>query len=291
MKIAFKPDRLQKPSFDGSVEAIRLPFDRANEISSKPGIKIVPPIEVDSMSARNRSGALWGISIALALCLHVATAAALMMHWRENNEAVAGMPAIIVDLTSAPAAPAINQTDLPQGPQQDEAKAAPNSVSPPEKVELPPQPDTEPLPVSPPVKPADKPTERPAEKVKEQKQRQASLASAPATARLKSIRASAPAPGAAVHDFDALPNWKSQLVAALERNKGTSNERGIATLAFSIDRRGGVHHARIARSSGSRLLDNETMAMLQRAAPLPPPPPEIAGAEIPIEVPIRYNMH
>jgi len=79
-------------------------------------------------------------------------------------------------------------------------------------------------------------------------------------------------------------------LAALERNKGTSNERGIATLAFSIDRRGGVHHARIARSSGSSLLDNETMAMLERAAPLPPPPPEIAGAEIPIEVPIRYNM-
>jgi len=28
---------------------------------------------------------------------------------------------------------------------------------------------------------------------------------------------------------------------------------------------------------------------VQRAQPLPPPPPEVLGAQIPIVVPIRYN--
>ena len=30
--------------------------------------------------------------------------------------------------------------------------------------------------------------------------------------------------------------------------------------------------------------------MVERAAPLPPPPPELAGTQIAISVPIRYNM-
>jgi periplasmic protein TonB len=43
------------------------------------------------------------------------------------------------------------------------------------------------------------------------------------------------------------------------------------------------------RSSGSSQLDQETLTLPDRAAPLPPPPPDVAGAQIPIEVPIRYN--
>ena len=109
-------------------------------------------------------------------------------------------------------------------------------------------------------------------------------------------RAAAPAPGASSRDSNAVPNWKSLLVATLERNKRypaeaqARGDHGVAELAFSVDRSGRVHHARIVASSGSSLLDRETLAMLERAAPLPPPPPEIAGHEIPIVVPIRYNM-
>ena len=108
--------------------------------------------------------------------------------------------------------------------------------------------------------------------------------------------AAAPMAGANSQNSNALPNWKSQLVAQLERNKRyppeaqSRGEQGIAQLAFSIDRSGGVHNARITRSSGSNALDQATLALVARAAPLPPPPPEIAGSQIPISVPIRYNM-
>jgi len=51
-----------------------------------------------------------------------------------------------------------------------------------------------------------------------------------------------------------------------------------------------VHNARIVRSSGSSLLDEATLQLVERAAPLPPPPAEIAGAQIAIAVPIRYSI-
>ena len=100
-------------------------------------------------------------------------------------------------------------------------------------------------------------------------------------------------PGASSRNSNAVPNWKTQLVAALERQKRYPSEargdQGTAQLAFNVDRQGGVHNARVTRSSGSSVLDHEALALVQRAQPLPPPPPEIPGAQIPIVVPIRYN--
>ena len=82
-------------------------------------------------------------------------------------------------------------------------------------------------------------------------------------------------------------------MARLERYKrypdAARGDHGVAQLAFSVDRSGAVHGARIVRSSGSALLDRAAVELVERAAPMPPPPPEIAGAQIAIVVPIRYN--
>jgi protein TonB len=43
------------------------------------------------------------------------------------------------------------------------------------------------------------------------------------------------------------------------------------------------------QSSGSNILDRETLTLVERAQPLPPPPPEVTGSQIPIVVSIRYN--
>ncbi len=65
-------------------------------------------------------------------------------------------------------------------------------------------------------------------------------------------------------------------------------DRGVVRLAFSVDRSGGVHNARVVSSSGSNVLDRETLAMIERASPLPPPPDAVRGAYIPVVVPIAY---
>jgi periplasmic protein TonB len=88
--------------------------------------------------------------------------------------------------------------------------------------------------------------------------------------------------------------WKSQIVTLLEHNKRypsqarARGEQGVARLAFRIDGDGHLLSSRIVASSGSTVLDAETLALLQRAQPFPPPPPELTGIEL--TVPLRFNI-
>jgi len=231
----------------------------------------------------------WGACIAVAVCIHIAGAVALLARWNDPSDAVANAPVIMIELAPVPVAPDVTPTRLPPGAQQAEAQLEPEQPKPIEKADI--KADL--------AKEAELPEtpSPPIEKPKESKLRQkhASLASAPSTADIRRERAAAPTPGAASRTPNALPNWKSALVARLERYKRyppeaqSRGEYGVAQLAFTVDRSGAVHHARIMHSSGSNILDRETIALAERASPMPPPPAEISGAQIPIVVPIRYN--
>jgi protein TonB len=233
----------------------------------------------------------WGLCFTLALGFHTAGAAALLAHWSEDSDLVANAPVVMIELAALPVAPDIVPTEAPPDTVlSKQAEPEPEPPKPIEKVEIPTAPQAA-MEMVPPPKPREKKVE------KKPKQKQASVNSAPSTAEQRAERAAAPSPGASSPNPNALPNWKSELVARLERAKRypseaqARGEQGVAQLAFSVDRGGGVHNARIIRSSGSSALDSETLALAQRAAPLPPPPPEIAGAQIAISVPIRYNIH
>ena len=253
--------------------------------------------DVDTMIAvrettivrRSPEALRWATCLLLALCLHAAGAAALLV-WTNSSELVANAPVIMIELAPVPVTPDLTPTELPPGPQQAEVQPETEPPKPIEKVDIKADLAKEAeLAAMPPVTPVEKPKE------KKQKQKHASLASAPSATEQRAERAAAPTPGAASRNPDALPNWKSALVARLERYKRyppeahSRGEYGVAQLAFSVDRSGGVHHPHITRSSGSSLLDRETVALAERASPMPPPPPEVAGAQIPIVVPIRYN--
>ena len=256
------------------------------------------------MRAAGRFGpvARWGAGITLALGIHAAGAAALLAHWQDEADATASAPAILIELSPIAAAPAAPPSEVAPGPLQPQAEERPEPApdKPVEKAEVEPAPEKAPeqkadisvapapqpsLAVLPPPKPPEK-------KVEKKKQKHTSLASAPTAAEQKADRAAAAAPGAISRNSNALPNWKSALVARLERYKrypDGARDHGIAQLAFSVDRSGGVHNARVVRSSGSALLDRAAVDLVQRAAPLPPPPPEVSGAQIPIVVPIKYH--
>jgi protein TonB len=108
----------------------------------------------------------------------------------------------------------------------------------------------------------------------------------------------APATTAAqeAHARISVANWRSQIAAILEHNKRypqparERREQGVAQLAFSIDREGRVLSSRIVTSSGFAALDEETLALLQRAQPFPEPPSEVPGTEIKFTVPVRYGI-
>jgi len=217
-------------------------------------------------AAGDRREALrWGICFTLAVVIHVGGAAALLARWTDSSD-LASAPVITIELAPIAATPDEVPNDVT--PEREQVKPEPEK-----KVE--PEPQTE-LQVTPPPKPKE-------EKPKEQKPRQASLPTTASKADQKAVRA-------------AVQNWQSLLVSKIERAKRypaearARGEQGVAQLAFSIDRNGGVHNARITRSSGSTALDRETLQLIERAAPLPPPPATLPGAQIAIVVPIRYSM-
>jgi protein TonB len=271
--------------------------------------------------------ARWGACLVLVLGAHAAAAVVLLTHWHAPADAVASAPPILIDLAPAPAAPAIVASQLPPGPVQPQSQAQPAPEKKIEKADIAPKPEepvqkpetnstpeqpvekalqAKPLPAPqktvmlamlPPPHPHIKtpPHEKRRAKAEPRSQR-ANMARAPSAAERHARRTAALSPGVSRHDSDALPNWKSRLLAQLERYKRyppeaqQRGEEGVAQLAFSIDRSGGVHNAHIVHSSGSALLDRATLALVQRAQPLPPPPAELGGQRISIVVPIRYNI-
>ncbi len=100
---------------------------------------------------------------------------------------------------------------------------------------------------------------------------------------------------AAPSDGPSPSDWRSQVIGVLERNKRyppgaeSNHEEGTAHLAFTIDRQGRVTSAHIAGSSGSAALDAETLALVHRVS-IPPPPAEMAGAQISLVVSQRCNI-
>lgn len=67
-------------------------------------------------------------------------------------------------------------------------------------------------------------------------------------------------------------------------------EQGVAYATFTMDRSGNVLSASIVRSSNSRLLDEEAVALIRRAAPLPPVPAAMTGSTVTLTVPVTFSL-
>ncbi len=57
-----------------------------------------------------------------------------------------------------------------------------------------------------------------------------------------------------------------------------------------MDRQGHILSSKIVQSSGSVSLDEETLALLQRAQPLPTPPTDVPGTQFAFSVPVRFDL-
>ena len=106
-----------------------------------------------------------------------------------------------------------------------------------------------------------------------------------------------PTPGAEVAPSTVVVRrWESALVAHIERFKRypaearAHDERGVTRVAFTIDHDGRVLASRIVQSSGFPALDAETLAMLNRAQPMPRPPAQLSNNELSFVVPVRFNI-
>ncbi|EGY02360.1 TonB protein [Nitrospirillum viridazoti Y2] len=95
----------------------------------------------------------------------------------------------------------------------------------------------------------------------------------------------------------SVPTWQGLLLAQLERFKRypadaqTRHQQGVAYLRFTMDRDGRVLSSRLEKSSGYELLDREVQALIERAQPLPKPPPELGSDRVELVVPIAFSLH
>jgi protein TonB len=268
----------------------------------------------------------WGVAALLVLGAH-GTAGWAIATWQRAEAAPGATPAaVMIELAPLAVAPEAPQQDLAPGPEMVEAQPEPEPpkpIDPPKEVEPPPpeepepaavpQPDIKipelpPLPdaaatLAPPPKqePPPKKLERkppPKPKVVERKKPinpdkpRAERTSAPTAQAQIADRVAAPASGASSASPAAAASWRGSLIAHLNRFKRfpSGATPGTVQVAFSIDRGGRVTSARLVRGSGDAALDEEAVAMIRRASPVPAPPDGLGGGgAVSLSVPIRFS--
>ncbi len=221
----------------------------------------------------------WSFAGGLALALHLC-AAVLLLLWANPIQLPIIEPTILIELPPL--------TDMPATP-----AAAPQSASEKQPTPLPTQPAiAQKTPSTPPVA--------------------QSVNVTPAQATPSPIAAATPpisTPVAAAQSFAPVvtqasdPRAKKQeadyfsLISAHLNRKKTypaeakqARQQGIVTVRFTIDRNGGISNTSIKRSSGHALLDEATLALLLRVAPLPRMPASMQHDSVTIALPIEYSL-
>jgi periplasmic protein TonB len=85
--------------------------------------------------------------------------------------------------------------------------------------------------------------------------------------------------------------YRGSVRKALERSKVYPRSRAAGTVLvkFTVDPSGHLLSRAVEKSSGSKLLDEAAMDAVERAAPFPPMPKEIAGEPMEMKVPYHFS--
>jgi len=156
---------------------------------------------------------------------------------------------------------------------------------PPQAASAPPEADFAAAPMAPRVEPGISARPRTAARVISRRE----SAARPFDARA-SANAPAPAPARGAAVLAAYRDALFARISSLVRYPEAARERGVTGVAmvrFALDGAGAVTLADLAHSSGDRALDDEAVAAVRRAAPLPAPP---EGAPRAYSAPIRFEL-
>jgi periplasmic protein TonB len=239
----------------------------------------------DALSIAPSEGARWVICFVFAAALHGIAAYCLLAGIFETAaDSGVDTPVVMLDLPEALAPSIASVQDLPPGPVEPEVVET--TTTPKEQETTRPDLVTEaPLPIPEPPKPEPERAEvvlpRPDPPPKAEPPPPVPAPSAPQAART-------PPP--------SVVRWQSQLAAHIERFKRypqaarAHGAAGTATVAFTINHEGRLLHSSIVQSSGSAVLDHETLAMLERAQPMPSPPGPLIDGEMTFVIPVRFSI-
>jgi protein TonB len=222
--------------------------------------------------------ARWIACFVVAVAAH-GVAALTLLPSTEASDFDAGAPVVMLELPEMPAAPSTPPSDLAPGPPETESDPTP-----------PPKEETKPIEQEAEVALPTPEPPKPAPPVEQHE------ATAAPSVEMPPSTATPPTPGAEVRTPASLIRWQSALSAHLARFKRypaaarAHREQGIAKVAFTIDHDGHLLSSHIVQSSGSSLLDGETLDMLARAQPMPKPPGNAPDSALSFVVPVRFNI-
>ena len=268
-------------------------------------------MSTDLFEPRRVRIARWAGAALFVVIAHVGCTAMALWQWPDHEAEDSVASPVVVEMVPALAVRPVDSPDVAHGPLMEEAMLTPQatketkekvetempavdpSPAPDPEVQLPePQPVTDRAPEE--VKPKE-------EKPKEQSADQA--AAAPLTTAPPRVEATeqpvsaAASPGSAAAAARAKATWERALVTHLNRFKRypdtarAGRRQGDVSVQFTIDHMGGVIASRVVQSSGSQALDDEALAVLQRASPLPAPPGYAVGSTLNLTLPIQFRLH
>jgi periplasmic protein TonB len=104
----------------------------------------------------------------------------------------------------------------------------------------------------------------------------------------------APALGTGESMQRARVTWQKELAAHFDKYKRYPADRATQSaevvISFVLDRVGHVLSTRIVKGSGDPSFDTAAIAMLQRADPVPPPPPLVADDGLTFTLPVVFHV-
>lgn len=272
-------------------------------------------------SSGKREVLRWAACFGFVMLVHGAAAVALIYE-SDRGEISDANPTVIMDFAALPTidappreiAPGQEQVQTEAAPPPAEAKPEPMKEAEPVKEPVPvkvseakPQETQElkpavedpvPVPQLPQVQDAEVTLQTvippPKQEVTEKKEESEKKSEAVPTPPLATAPETTAPTSAAVRNAQ-LESWKIRLSTHMQRFKryppasAARGEQGTAELTFTVNREGNVVAARLQKGSGFALLDEESLAMIQRAQPLPRPPRDMSGNEFSFTVPVKFS--
>lgn len=274
------------------------------------------PLFQSSLDRRSKAAGRWTAAGVLMMGLHVGGGAAGYVYWGQRpNEIILPPPTVIAfELAPVPVAPPPPQR-IEEIPEIEPVVEPPPPIS--ELDLIPPAPPEVKVAVAAPEKP--KPVKKKKKKVPEKKKKPIekkpetdlppndfkNTQEAPSPTKVETppqpAQTAAPvAAGPTPADLARVANAKNMWLLAFEKHikkyrkypkaAKRKNQVGTPNVTFVIDRQGNLVGARVSRGSGVETLDEEAVAMFQRATPLPPVPAEMEGATLQFTMPIVFNL-
>jgi periplasmic protein TonB len=253
---------------------------------------------------RHMSRPIWVLAALGAIAIHAGCVALAVGYMQpDEDDADLGAPAIEIGVELM--APQVEQSDLPPGPDVDASAASPAMVEQKAVVE-----QTE-LPRAVPTETDDPDrlvTPNETNKPKEEELKVATMPTSPsiesvaaeatATPSIESIPESphsvAPAQGTGKSARRERVTWQKELAAHLDKSKRYPSDRVMKAaeviVSFTLDRTGHVLSTQVIKGSGDASFDEAALVMLQRANPVPPPPPLVADEGLTFTLPVIFQV-